>query len=199
MIGKTKAASASKPKQGINLPLPPSPGKLHHSMMLCAVDYPFEQLGSAVLALSPLTSCAPLAYSLVGWCEKQNALMLCEPCSALTETSLVMNTASSTNPKHSPSHEENYPSQNQHTASQLPSVPCLFLEFSQSKIAILKLNLYLVNLVIFRTHLASVSATNLILLCIPVFCKLRNHRFDILWYFLFFFSPFGLQLALLGF
>ena len=53
------------------------------------LEYPFGQLGSAVLAVPPPSFLCPPRHSLVGWGEKQKrALTLCKHRSAVTKTSL---------------------------------------------------------------------------------------------------------------
>jgi len=66
------------------------------------MEYPCAQLGSAVLAVSPLNSLctpSPLAGGVVGEAEK--ALTLCKHCLARTKTSLYVNAVSSTKSEHS--------------------------------------------------------------------------------------------------
>lgn len=118
LIGKAKAARASKAKQGIHPPVPmgrqafrypreskatsrvtwedpwnvlPSPTSFFPQFcVLCfEIEYPHCQLGSAVLACLFPASCAPPVFSLVGWDEKQEkVLTLCKHCSAVIKTTV---------------------------------------------------------------------------------------------------------------
>lgn len=113
LIGKAKAARASKAKQGIHPPVPmgrqafrypqeskatsrvtredprnalPSPTSFFPQ---CEIEYSCCQLGSAVLACLLPASCAPPVFSLVGWDEEQQeVLTLCKHCSAVMETTV---------------------------------------------------------------------------------------------------------------
>ena len=71
------------------------------SIMSYGVGYPFGELGSAVLAVSPPSFLCPPRLLAGGVGEAEKALTLCEHCSAVMETSLRYQQFLATNAKHS--------------------------------------------------------------------------------------------------